>query len=122
MNRRSCATLKFKFDIIAVTVLKVLKDIGPTTNINLDGYYPFEYDPIETTHGGTGFYINKSLNFIRRNDLEFNSPGNYESTFIELIFPDKKNKIMGCVYRHPSSSLSIEDFSKECIGPVLEKN
>ena len=113
--------LKFKFDIIAITEHKILKDIGPTTNIKLDGYNPLEYNPIETTHGGTGFYINKSLNFVRRNDLEFNSPGNYESTFIELIFPDKKNKIMGCVYRHPSSSLSIEDFSRQCIEPVLEK-
>ena len=113
--------LKYKFDIIALTEHKIKKDVGATTNINLDGYYPFEHDPIETTHGGTGFYINKSLDFVRRKDLEFQSPGNYESTFIELIFPDKKNAIMGCIYRHPSSAISIEDFSKQCIEPVLEK-
>ena len=112
--------LKFKFDIIAITEHKILKD-SAITNINLDGYYPFEYDPIETTHGGTGFYIDKSIDFVRRSDLEFNSPGNYESTFIEIIFPDKKNTIIGCIYRHPSSPLSIEEFSKQCIDPVLAK-
>ena len=59
---------------------------------------------------------------MRRDDIAFNSPGDYASTFIELIFPDKKNKIVGCVYRHPSSFLSIVDFSKLCIEPVLQKS
>ena len=48
--------LKVNFDIIAVSEHKLLEDIGATTNINLDGYYLLEYDPIKTTHdGGTGY-------------------------------------------------------------------
>ena len=113
--------LKYKFDIIAITEHKLLRGIGATSNIDLDGYNPFVFEEIDTTHGGTGFYINKTLDFIRRDDLAFNSPGDYSSSFIELIFPNKKNKIIGCVYRHPSSSQPIEDFSKQCIEPVLEK-
>ena len=42
-----------------------------------------------------------------------NSPSNFESTFIEIVFPDRKNLIVGCVYRHPSSKMSIKDFSSD---------
>ena len=51
--------LKVKFNIAAISEHKLLEDIGATTNINLDEYYPFEYDPIKTTHCGTGYYIKK---------------------------------------------------------------
>ena len=49
------------------------------------------------------------------------SPGDFESTFIEVIFPNKKNMIIGCIYRHPSSNISIHDFSKNIFEPVLDK-
>ena len=87
----------------------------------MEDYYPFEYDPTETTHGGTGFFVKKSLNFILREDLKFNAPGDFESTFIELIFPQKRNMIIGCIYRHPTSALSISDFNKNYIEPLLDK-
>ena len=65
-------------------------DGNSITNINLDGYHPFVFDPAETSHGGTGFYINESLVYVKRDDLKFNSPSNYESTFIEIILHDRK--------------------------------
>ena len=37
------------------------------------------------------------------------SPGDFESTFIEVIFPNKKNMIIGCA-RHPTSNSSIHDY------------
>ena len=30
-----------------------------------------------------------------------------------------KNPMVGCIYRHPSGSISIEDVSKEYLEPVL---
>ena len=66
-------------------------------------------------------FILKTLAYKKREDLKLNSPapGEFESTFLEIIIPNKKNLIVGCIYRHPSSSISIEDFSKEYLEPVL---
>ena len=60
-------------------------------------------------------FILKTLAYKNRED----APGEFESTFLEIIIPNKKNIIVGCIYRHPSSSISIEDFSKEYLEPVL---
>ena len=58
------------------------------------------------------------MDFITRQDLQFNSPGNFESTFIEIQFLKKKNLIVGCIYRHPSS---IYEFSTNYLDPILQK-
>ena len=51
------------------------------------------------------------------------NPGvkDFESTFIEIELPKKKNLIIGCIYRHPSSEISIDDFSKIYLEPTLCK-
>ena len=46
-------------------------------------------------------------------------PGDFESTFIEIILPGRKNLIVGCIYQHPSSSLTIVQFIDEYIEPLL---
>ena len=77
--------LKPDIHVIGITEHKLNNnDVNNTTNINLEGYHPFLFDPTETTHGGTGFYIKDSLVFKRRDDLKFNSPGKLESTFHEF--------------------------------------
>ena len=38
-----------------------------------------------------------------------------------LYQPKKKNMIIGCIYRHPSSTLSIQDFNSDIMEPMLEK-
>ena len=105
---------KFKFHIIGITEHKIKGDI-PISNIEIPGYHKFLYDGSSTTHGGTGFHIKNSLAYKKREDLKLKSPapGEFESTFLEIIIPNKKNLIVGCIYRHHSSSISIEDFSKE---------
>ena len=71
------------------------------------------YTPTQTSHGGSGFYIRDILAFKRLNDLLLNPPGtgDFESTFLEIVIPNKKNVIVGCIYRHPSSKITIEDFT-----------
>ena len=115
------STLKTKFNIIGITEHKIHKDAVPTTNLDIEGYRPFLYDPTGTSHGGTGFYICKSINYKKRDDLKFNSCGDFESTFIEIILPSKKNIIIGCIYRHPSSTILIKDFNAGFIEPLLNK-
>ena len=112
--------IKTKFQIIGITEHKIT-DTMPIANINLAGYHDFIYNPTQTTHGGTGFYVKDSLAYKMRNDLLLDShrPGDFESTFIEIIIPNKKNIILGCVYRHPSSSIKIKEFTEFFLEPLL---
>ena len=102
--------LKFEFHVIALTEHKIRHSI-PIQNIEIPGYHEFIYDSSETTHGGTGLYVRKSLASKIRNDLKLvpPHPGIFESTFIEIILPGKKNLIVGCIYRHLSSSANRND-------------
>ena len=119
-NILSC--LKTKFDIIGITEHKIKKEHNtPVLNINLDGYHPFIFDTSDTNCGGTGLYIKDSIVFNKRDDLKFSSSGDFESSFVEIILPSKKNLIVGCIYRHPSSNISINQFNNDYIEPLLEK-
>ena len=48
-------------------------------------------------------------------------PGVFESTFIEIILPGRKNLIVGCIYRHPSSNYAVNQFNNDHIEPLLQK-
>ena len=64
--------LKFDFHIIGISEHKIQTNDGNSvTNVNLDGYHPFVFDPTETSHGDTGFYIKESLVYVKRDDLKF---------------------------------------------------
>ena len=101
--------LKYEFDVIAITEHK-LTESGPTVNIELPGYHEFIFDSSLTRNGGTGFYLKKSLAYRMRNDLKLVYPGSgqFGSTFLEIVLPDKKNIVIGCIYRHPSSTISVD--------------
>ena len=82
--------LNYKFDVIGISEHKIRKDTVPSSNILIPGYEEFIFEPTETTHGGTGFFIKDNVDYITRKDLQINSPGNYESIFIEIQFTKKK--------------------------------
>ena len=79
-----------------------------TNDIKILVHNEFIFEPTETNCGGTGFYIKNNVDYITRKDLQINSSSHFESIFIEIIFPNKKNFIVGCIYRHPNSSISIK--------------
>ena len=114
--------LKFEFHVIARTEHKIRNPI-PIQNIEIPGYHEFIYDSSETTHGGTGLYVHKSLAYKNRNDSKLvpPHPGVFESTFIEIILPGRKNLIVGCIYRHPSSNYTVNQFNNDHIEPLLQK-
>ena len=119
--RHILSVLSYKFDIIGISEHKIRKDTTPSNNISIPGYNEFVFEPTETTHGGTGFYIKDDVDFHQRQDLQFNSPGNFESTFIEIHFPRKKSLVVGCIYRHPSSAILIPEFIDLHLDPILQK-
>ena len=113
--------LKHSFDIIGISEHKIQKGTQTLNNINIPGYNEFLFEPTETTHGGTGFYIKNNIDYIERQDLNFSKSSNFETCFIELIFPNRKNLVIGCMYRHPSSEITVNDFSNDFLESVLEK-
>ena len=112
--------LKYNFDIIGISEHKILKCTTPSNTIEIPGYDNFIFEPTDTNFGGTGFYVKDNLDYVRRSDLEINSPTNYETIFIEIKFPKKKNLIVGCIYRHPSSKISVKDLPNLHLDPVLQ--
>ena len=113
--------LDFKFDIIGISEHKIRKGSTPKNNIDIPGYQSFIFQPTESSHGGTGFYLKNNVNYIERHDLALNSPSNFESAVIEINFPKRKNLIVACIYRHPTSKISIHDFNKNNMDPFLQK-
>ena len=81
--------------IIGISEHKI--NSSPSNNIDLTGYNKFIFQPTETTHGGTGFYINENINFVERNDIKLNSSGDFESNFVEIKFENSKNLVIGCI-------------------------
>ncbi len=112
--------LKFCFDVIGISEHKIEKDSAPSNNITITGYDEFKFEPTETSFGGTGFYIKSDLDYVIRHDLRLNSPGNFEAMFVEIILTDRKNLVVGCIYRHPSG-MPIRDFTNSQLEPILEK-
>ena len=111
--------LKVNFHIIGITEHKIQNKMDPIVNLDLEGFRPFIYDVTKTSHGGTGFFISDQINYKLREDLKIESEGNVESTFIELIIPNKKNMIIGCIYRHPNSQISVNEFTTNYMNPLL---
>ena len=65
------------------------------------------------------FFIKENINFIERNDIKLNSSGNFESKFIEIKFENNKNLVIGCIYRHPTSKITVSKFSEDYLDPIL---
>ena len=113
--------LNFNFDVIGISEHKIMKDTTPSNNIKIPGYQEFVFEPTATHFGGTGFYLKDHIDYNQRKDLQLNSPTNYESIFIEIFFPNKRNLIVGCIYRHPTSKIPVEDFTNLHLDPILHK-
>ena len=67
--------------------------------------------------GGTLLYIDKSLKYKLRKDLNLNKPNEIELTFIEIIETKKKNTVISCIYKHPK--VPIKEFLNDNLQPLL---
>ena len=102
-----------KLKFIGISEHKIRKKSSPSNNIKIIGWNEFEFQPTGITHGGTGFYIKQGLNSKTRDKFNINISGQFEDIFAEIILPDRKNLIVGCFYRHPSSPVSVRDFKSK---------
>ena len=95
------------FDIIAVSETRSTKQTSLSTNINLKNY-AIEFIPTESTAGGTLLYNASHLSYKPRLDLNIYKANQLESTFVEIINPQKSNIVIGCVYKDPN--MDVLDF------------
>ena len=66
-------------------------------------------------------YLSKSLDSKPREDLSklvFSCDGSLESVFSEIVFKNRKNIIVGCIYKHPHMDTDL--FVNHFISPVLK--
>ena len=106
-----------EFDFIGITETKIRSGIKPITSIDLPGY-TYQDTPTLANKGGTLLYISDRYNYIPRKDLQINVPGQVESTFVELVLPNEKNKTLGVIYKH--HTISQQDFIS-LLNPLLIK-
>ena len=65
-------------------------------------------------------YVSNGDQFSENRLIE-NSPSHHEAMFVESILKNRKNLVVGCIYRHPSSDISVTDFAEKHLEPILHK-
>lgn len=106
------------FDFIGITETRVLKDVKPTSNTDIEKY-EFVDCPTEASKGGVRIYISKKYRYTKREDIKIYKSKLLESVFVEVTPNKGKRIVVGCIYRHPS--MSITEFNEDYITPLLEK-
>ena len=109
--------LDYEFDCIMITETKLQKNINPSINIDIPNYHYF-HTPTEASKGGSLIYISNKLISKPRKDLEIYQSRDVESTFSEIIIPNGKSIIIGCVYKH--HTINPKDFERLFL-PTLQK-
>ena len=103
-NQFKDLVLSLRIHISCIFVTETwLKDI--TVPPVLNGFSLCQQNRIGRSGGGVGIYLNSSLNFLVRTDLQGNST-TFESIFVEIDCSNSKNIILGCIYRPPEGSIS----------------
>ena len=90
----------------------------PAFNCDIPGYN-FVHTPTKCEKGGALLYLADFLQYTDRADLDTVAykDEKLESKFVELIQPDNKNIIVGCIYRHPT--MSVDEFNNDYLTPLL---
>ena len=83
--------------IIGITECRLRKNRKVLSNVDLNDY-SFEFTTTKSTKRGTLIYIQNDLRYNISKDLNLYRGKELESTFIEIIKPNvrNKNKIIGC--------------------------
>ena len=83
--------------------------------------YQHFFTPTESNKGGVILYIAEQHKCKPRKDLDAISYKTYalESVFTEIIIPNKRNILLGCMYRHPS--MEVKDFNENYLNPLMDK-
>ena len=64
-------------------------------------------------------YISDKISYKPRNDVNIYCSKQLESVFIEVLISNKRNQLIGTVYKHPS--MNVSKFNHEYLTDVLTK-
>ena len=107
-------TTKLDFDIINVSETSQKFNEDFATNILINGYKQPFVTGSKYSKGGVAIYAKEELNVLERDDLN-KSDDCFEAIWIEIKVEKSKNLICGCVYRHPSTDISVfESYISKC--------
>ena len=81
--------------------------------VSITGYNFVSNHRKSKTGGGVGIYLQNDIEYKIIKECKFSDPEVIESIFVEIIVPQGKNIIVGCVYRLPNqnTSLFLEKFN-----------
>ena len=114
-------SLHLPFQIIGLTETW----LNDTNNdiFKLDDYDFVDANRTSRNGGGVGIYITKDINFELHRDLNINDENIMESTFAEIITPNKKNIVIGVIYRPPNSKFnSFENEINQILSKIDKEN
>ena len=116
--RTFLSLVNHKVDIICISESRISTKHTQTTIIDLPCFNT-EQTPTESSAGGTLIYIFQNLSYKSRKDLQIYCPKELESTFIEVLIPNKKSHLIRVVCKHPS--MKHCKFNNDFINTLLEK-
>lgn len=96
--------LTHHFKVIGIS--ETWLDENSYESVNVPGYNFISNYRTSKKGGGTGIYLQESLEYKIREDCNFSKPDTIESVFAEISIPHEKNIIVGTIYRPPSQNLS----------------
>ena len=109
--------LDHPFSVIGITETKIKENTEPAANLEIDGYF-FDSIGTKSSFGGVGLFIRKDLDFSLRKDISKADLNMAESIFYQIALKDKRQILIGCIYRHHSS---IKCFVDEFLATILQK-
>ena len=63
-------------------------------------------------------YITTHPSYKTRADLNIHEANKLESTFVEIVNPQRSNIVIGCVYKHPD--MDVLDFKNNYLNQIFE--
>ena len=63
------------------------------------------------------FYIASHLSYKTRPDPDIYEANQLESTFAEIIYPEKTIILIGCSYKHPN--MDVLGFINKCLSQIF---
>ena len=104
--------------IIAISESRIKKNKEPLSVIDIPGY-DYKSTATEGEKCGTLIYISQDLIYKNRSDLNISHVKQLESTFIEIANENRKNTMVGCIYKH--TNMPITEFISNFLEPLLTK-
>ena len=122
--RLALKLINLKFDFVCITESKIIKNVEPKSNINIEHYHSPVGTPTESSKGGVLIYVKEGIDFKPREDLNIYKTKDLESYFLETINEKGRNTIIATIYRHPcmEPKTFIDNYLQPLNDQLIKEN